>query len=157
MHAILCPTTADGNTALEQFKVVWGLWSFSQDFLKICTMASQSVLRIPFKFYKELQYRFWPNQCQINMRLYWDWYIFVNREPTRFSVFMKTDSTYWDKDKLSFEFFANQFSFHFLRKTEKNSRNDSIKYDWKNRRGNTVWREVTSSLKRMISTEIGRR
>ena len=43
------------------------------------------------------------------MGSYGDWYIFANRELTRFYVFMKTVSTDRNKDKISLELFANQF------------------------------------------------
>ena len=69
--------------------------------MKFCTMIPEGVLRCPLKFYNELENRFWENWCQINMGLSGDWYIFYNREPMRFYVFMKTGSTDRNKDQLS--------------------------------------------------------
>ena len=53
------------------------------------------------------------------IKLYGDWYIFTNKEPRRFHVFMKTVSTDRNKDELSFELFSNQFHSPVFEKNEK--------------------------------------
>ena len=55
------------------------------------------------------------------MWLYGDGYIFANKEPTRFYIFMKTDvSTDKNKDELSFKLFVNQFYNPVFEKSSKN-------------------------------------
>ena len=72
------------------------------------------------------------------MGLYEDWYIFANRESTRFYVFMKTVSTGRNKDELSFELCANQsYSLGFKKVREMTLH--SITYGSRNRRDNSVW------------------
>ena len=80
-------------------------------------MVPDGVLRIHLKFYKELEYRFWEYECQINMGLYGDWYI-LPIENQRVSPFL------WKlfqpiKTNLRFSLFAKQSYSPVFKKNRK--------------------------------------
>ena len=81
-------------------------------------MVPKGVLRISFKFYNELQYRFWENKCQINMQLYRHCYIFAKSEPTRFYLLMKTVSRIGININFCLSYLRINFRVQFLRKID---------------------------------------